>query len=55
MQLATIVDREGRASVRNGNIEYCIKAKDEIQVRKTFTCCLLLFVISIDYDLTHTM
>uniref|UniRef100_A0A158Q8Z9 E3 ubiquitin-protein ligase n=1 Tax=Elaeophora elaphi TaxID=1147741 RepID=A0A158Q8Z9_9BILA len=33
MQLATIVDREGRASVRNGSIEYCIKAKDEIQRR----------------------
>ncbi|VBB31014.1 unnamed protein product [Acanthocheilonema viteae] len=33
MQLATIVDREGRASVRNGSIEYCTKAKDEIQRR----------------------
>ncbi|VDK79468.1 unnamed protein product [Litomosoides sigmodontis] len=33
MQLATVVDREGRASVRNGNIEYCMKAKDEIQRR----------------------
>lgn len=34
MQLATVIDREGRASVRNGNIDYCIKAKDEIQVRQ---------------------
>uniref|UniRef100_A0A1I7V6M0 E3 ubiquitin-protein ligase n=2 Tax=Loa loa TaxID=7209 RepID=A0A1I7V6M0_LOALO len=33
MQLATVIDREGRASVRNGNIDYCIKAKDEIQRR----------------------
>ncbi|MCP9260595.1 E3 ubiquitin-protein ligase ubr-1 [Dirofilaria immitis] len=33
MQLATMIDREGRASVRNGSIDYCIKAKDEIQRR----------------------
>ncbi|VIO97030.1 Zinc finger in N-recognin family protein [Brugia malayi] len=33
LQLATVIDREGRASVRNGNIDYCIKAKDEIQRR----------------------
>lgn len=43
MQLATVIDREGRASVRNGSIDYCIKAKDEIQVgQKTAFCFCLM-------------
>lgn len=32
MLLATMIDREGRASVRNGAYDYCGKAKEEIQV-----------------------
>ncbi|VDN02420.1 unnamed protein product [Thelazia callipaeda] len=33
MHLATIIDREGRASVRNGSMDYCRKAREEIQRR----------------------
>ncbi|VDN32003.1 unnamed protein product [Gongylonema pulchrum] len=33
MVLATLIDREGRASVRNGTYDYCARAKDEIQVK----------------------
>lgn len=32
MLLATIVDREGRSSVRAGSNEFCARAKEEIQV-----------------------
>lgn len=32
MLLATIVDHEGRTSVRSGSTDFCTKAKEEIQV-----------------------